>query len=65
MDAELASTSTMWQLGQMALTMSMSSDSSSAQPASAEGSLLVLPVWPTFWKQPFALVQAGRPNCLR
>src|SRR6266567_3492363 len=38
-----ASTSVMWHLGQIAETMSRSSDSSSAQPASALGSGLLLP----------------------
>ena len=35
------------------------------QPAFAAGSGLAAPVWLTFLKQPFAVVQAGRPKLLR
>src|SRR5689334_7856786 len=55
----------MWQLGQTAETMSRSSEISPAHPASGLGSGLVAPFWLTFLKQPFAVVHAGRPNCLR
>src|SRR5215475_648239 len=59
-----ASTSRMWQPGQMAETMSRSSEISSAQPGSTRG-YLFLPFWSTLRKQPLAVVQAGRPNCDR
>ena len=55
----------MWQFGQIAETMSTSSEISPAQPVSAVGSGLVAPFWLTFRKQPLAVVQAGRPNCER
>jgi len=61
----LASTSRILQAGQMALAMSMSSEISSAQPASLAGSGDAAPFWFTLRKQPFAVVQAGRPNCDR
>ncbi|SFY51810.1 hypothetical protein STEPF1_05076 [Streptomyces sp. F-1] len=60
-DAVLASTSRILQFGQVALTMSRSSEISPAQPLSAVGSEVVEPVWPTLVKQPLAVVQAGRP----
>src|SRR5262249_54851380 len=63
--AEFASTSRMWQLGQMAETMSTSSEISPAQPVSVAGSGLAAPFWFTLLKQPLAVVQAGRPNCDR
>ena len=57
-ELEFASTSTMWQFGQIALTMSRSSEISSPSPCSPEGSVdaagLVHLV-----KQPLAVVQAG------
>lgn len=59
--AEVASTRTMLQFGQTALTMSMSRASSPAQPLSLVGSEVVEPVWLTCLKQPLALVQADRP----
>src|SRR4051812_35885542 len=59
--AELASTRMMLQLGQTALTMSMSSASSPAQPLSFDGREVVEPVWLTCLKQPLALVHADRP----
>ena len=55
----------MWQFGQIAETMSTSSEISPAQPASAAGSGLACPFWLTLRKQPFAVVQGGRPNCAR
>src|SRR5262245_32933683 len=65
MDAELASTSRMWQSGQAADTMSRSRLISSAQPLSPAGNGDVPPFWLIFLKQPFAVVQAGRPKWLR
>src|ERR1700685_1103570 len=61
-EAELASTSTIEQLGQMPETISRSSDSSSSQPpvGSDLGSLLV-PYSLTIFRQPLAVVHAGRP----
>ncbi len=59
--AEFASTRTMLQFGQTALTMSRSRASSPAQPVSLVGSEVVEPVWLTCLKQPLALVQADRP----
>ena len=64
-DAVVASTSRMWQFGQIAETMSRSSEISVAHPASVAGRLVVLPVWLTFLKQPLAVVHAGRPYCDR
>jgi hypothetical protein len=61
-DAVLASTSRMWQFGQIAETISMSSMISDAQPRFATGSGLVPPLWLTFLKHPFAVVQGGSPN---
>ena len=55
----------MLQFGQIADTMSRSSDSSPAQPASLAGNGLVAPFWFTIRRQPLATVQAGRPNWLR
>src|SRR5258705_9404061 len=55
----------MWQLGQIAETMSTSSEISPAQPVSGAGSGLAAPFWLTFLKQPLAVVQAGSPNCVR
>src|SRR5690242_16922952 len=63
-DALLASTSRMWQFGQIAEAMSRSSEISSAQPESTAGKL-VPPFWSTLRKQPLAVVQAERPNWLR
>src|SRR5580692_9026529 len=65
-EAEFASTSTIEQLGQIPETMSRSSDSSSSQPPleSDFGSLLV-PYSLTIFRQPLAVVQAGRPNFVR
>jgi len=63
-ELELASTSRMWQSGQVADTMSTSSEISSAQLAFLRGSEVV-PVWPTLRKHPLAVVHAGRPNWLR
>jgi hypothetical protein len=59
---ELASTSRMWQVGQMAETMSTSSEISPAQPVLVGGSGLVAPFWFTFEKQPLAVVHGGSPN---
>src|SRR5689334_21332012 len=64
-DAEDASTSRMWQFGQIAETMSISSEISSAQPVLLLGSGDVAPFWLTLRKQPLAVVHAGRPNWLR
>jgi hypothetical protein len=55
----------MLQFGQIAETMSRSSEISPAQPLSAVGSEVVEPVWLTFLKQPLAVVQAGSPYCDR
>ena len=63
--ALVASTSRMLQVGQMALTMSRSSEISPPQSAVGRGVVARLPVWLTLWKQPFAVVQGGRPNCAR
>src|SRR3954451_19239162 len=62
---QVASTSRILQSGQVAETMSRSSEISPAQPVSALGNEVVDPVWLTFVKQPFATVQAGRPYCVR
>ncbi len=61
----LASTRTMWQFGQIADTMSTSSDSSTSQPVlpAADGSGLAAPFWFTTEKQP--LPQAGSPHAER
>ena len=58
----LTSTRMMWQSGQIADTMSMSSDSSTSHPVlpAAAGSGLAAPFWLTFEKQP--VPQAGRPQ---
>src|SRR5215510_11639989 len=61
----LASTSNSLQLRQIALTMSRSSAVSSSHPRFGAGKLLVLPVWLTLRKQPFAVVHGGNPNCAR
>ena len=58
--AEVASTSRMWQFGQVAETMSRSSEISPAQPESGFGRLLVDPDWLTFSKQPLPVLQDGR-----
>jgi hypothetical protein len=55
----------MRQFGQIAETMSRSSEISSDQPTSPAGSGLGLPLWLTCRKQPLAFVQAGSPNWLR
>ena len=59
--APLASTSRMWQFGQMAETMSTSREISPAHPVLALGNGDAAPLWLTFLKHPFAVVQAGRP----
>src|SRR4029453_14166135 len=51
----------MWQLGQVADTMSRSSEISSAQLAFLRGKL-VPPFWSTLRKQPLAVVHPARPN---
>ena len=61
----VASTSRILQLGQMALAMSRSSAISWPQPTSEAGSGEDAPFWLTLRKQPFAVVQGGRPNCER
>src|SRR5580693_4854000 len=63
--AEFALTRMILQSGHAALTMSRSSEISPAQPVSVAGSGEVWPFSLTFWKQPFAVVHAGRPNCDR
>jgi hypothetical protein len=65
MDAEVASTNRMWHCGQIAETMSTSSEISSAQPVLPAGSGLAAPFWFTLRKQPLAVVQAGRPKVER
>src|SRR5579872_544622 len=59
-----ASTSSMRQFGQMADTMSRSSDSSSSHLAeeSVPGSGAVMPDWLTLRKQRLAVVHGGRAN---
>jgi len=59
-----ASTKRSEQFGQIALAICRSSALSCAQPQFARGKL-VPPLWSTFRKQPFAVVQGGRPNVLR
>jgi hypothetical protein len=61
----LASTSSMWQFGQIADTMSRSVDSSSSHPpvGSTPGSGLVWPSSLRMVRQPAA--QAGSPHCFR
>jgi hypothetical protein len=54
----------MWQLGQMALTMSRSSEISWDHPPLAAG-YAVPPLWLTFLKQPLAVVQGGSPYWAR
>ncbi len=60
-----ASISVMWHSGQIAETMSRSSDSSSAQPGLARGSGLLLPCSLRMRRQPLDLVHAGRWKCDR
>src|ERR1035438_3834320 len=62
MRAEFASTSRMWQFGQIADTLSGSRDPSTPQPpvGSTEGSV-VPPAWLTIFRQPLATAQALRP----
>ena len=57
----LASTSRILQFGQMALTMSRSSEISSLQLTLAPGSGDAAPDWLTFVKHPDPEVQAGSP----
>src|SRR5579883_3311956 len=61
----LASTKRMWQLGQIAETMSISREISPAQPVSGAGSGLAWPFWLILRKQPLAVVQGGRPKVER
>jgi hypothetical protein len=56
----VASTSRMWQSGQIAETMSRSREISPAQPVFVAGRGLACPLWLTLRKQPLAVVQAGR-----
>ena len=63
-EALLASTSRMWQSGQVADTMSRSSEISCG-PAGVGLRQVVPPVWFTFLKQPLAVVQAGSPYWAR
>src|SRR5215475_173917 len=55
----------MWQLGQIAETMSRSSDSSPAHPELFGGNGVGAPFWFSICRQPLATVHAGRPNWLR
>src|SRR5258708_33053086 len=64
-DADLASISRMWHLGQIAEIMSRSRDSSFAQPTLAPGSGLACPLPLTMRKQPPDVPQAGRPHSAR
>jgi hypothetical protein len=63
-ELEVASTSRMWQLGQIAETMSTSSEISSAQPTS-DGGGAVPPFLFTLRKQRLAVVHAAMPNRAR
>jgi hypothetical protein len=54
----------MWQLGQIADTMSRSSEISCAQPPFAAGGVAP-PLWLTFLKQPLSVVHGGSPKLLR
>jgi hypothetical protein len=63
--ALLTSTRRILRFGQIADTMSTSSEISPAQLGSDAGSGLAAPFWLTLRKQPLAVVQAGRPNCDR
>src|SRR3954454_6127045 len=67
--SEFASTSRMWQFGQIAVTMSMSRDSSPSQPPlrSAFGSGVAAPFWLTLVTQPapVAVSHAAKPHCCR
>src|SRR6266516_5212777 len=65
LDGSFASTSRMWQLGQVAETASRSSEISPAHPVSPWGSGLAWPFWLTLRKQPFAVVQADSPYWAR
>src|SRR5436190_20469372 len=60
-----ASTSRTGQPGQIADTMSTSSEISPAQPALGTGSGAGWPTWLTLVKQPLAVVHAGSPNWAR
>ena len=64
-EESLASTSRMWQFGQVAETMSVSRAISAAQPELGAGRLVVEPDWLTFLKQPPAVVHCGRPYWVR
>ena len=59
------SISVMPQFGHVADTMSRSREISPAHPVCPVGIGLVTPFWFNFWKQPFAVVHAGRPYCER
>ena len=59
--ADLAWTTTILQSGQAAETASTSSACSPAQPTLIRGRL-VPPFWSMIFRQPLAVVQAGRPN---
>ena len=58
---DVASTSRILQFWQIACAVSTSRAISSAQPASVFGYGPAFPLWLTLRKQPFAVVQAGRP----
>src|SRR5690349_11830220 len=57
-----ACTSRILQLGQIADTMSRSSEVSPPHPWSPVGSGEVAPSWLTTFRQPLAIVHAGRPK---
>jgi hypothetical protein len=57
----LASTNRTWQFGQAADTASRSSEISPAQPVLPGGSGLLCPLWLTFRKHPFAVLQVESP----
>src|SRR5258707_4986227 len=62
---DVASTSRMWQFGQIADAMSRSREISRPQPEFVAGSGEVAPLWLTFLKQPLAVVQGARPKVER
>ncbi len=61
-ELSLASTRRILQLWQIAWAISTSREISRAQPLSVGGSGELAPFWFTLRKQPFAVVQAGRPK---
>src|SRR5579859_439081 len=61
----VASISVMWHLGQIAETMSRSSDSSTPQRRFVGGSGPFLPFWLSMRRQPLEVVHGGRWKCAR